>query len=357
MVKTQESEKKPKTIKITKIKKSDILDFRMDTIECFWQFLNKNECFWTPALTTWEADYDINYTIADDITIDYSIRPTKYKYKLTFLKNRTPILAYYEWDPKQDFPTKNYYTVYWKAWRLLSQERIYQILNTHFQFEWFRRLDIAIDLKQPLDQILNTVKTLSQKGADFYGSKWEIETHFIGAKKKADNRYILIRFYDKIKEIRHSKTQRLYTNYLIEPHVTRIEIEFREETCKNITWQQATTQDYLFNLFYSYINKHTKIFSKLQSETIKLTRAKKSLDLSELTPEEILASTSLKMFKWLARNFREVGICPVHILLLEQYYDDNTLWDIISASQNGTLDLTQYKEGLNHRNVTQIFRN
>ena len=367
MGKTKESKKTPKKTKIKqetkddifKIKQDDILNFWMDTIECFWELKNKSDYFFKHVLTPWELDFDDWYKVADDIDIEYSTKPSKYLYKISFKKDWVLCLAYYEWTmTSANIKTRNLYTVYWKWWRLLWKKRVYELLDQLFVFTWFRRLDLSCDLLLPIEQVLSSFKKLTQKWADLYWDRGTTETHYIWDYKKANNKYMLIRIYDKLKEIRHEKTQHLYTDYLLHEHVTRIEIVFREETSKNIKWSEAIDKEnYSFNLFCTKLEKHTKIFSELQNKKITLKRDSKSVDLSELNPEQILDSNYLKVFKWYARNLLSVWICPIHLLLLSNQYDSNTMQDIIYSQIEWEFNLNEYKTGLNYRNVRSIFKN
>lgn len=339
-----------------KIKKSDILFFWMDTIECFWNFKNKSDCFFNSVFS--DLDYDVNFSIADDIEIEFSTKPSKYLYKLLFKKDWISCFAYYEWTQiSANITTKNYYTVYWKGWKVLWSKRVFEILDKYFEFSSFRRLDLSCDLLLPIDEILFNFSKLFQKWADFFWDLWNRETHYIWDVKKQNNKYMLIRIYDKLKEIRKEKTQKLYTNYLIHKNVTRIEISFREETSKFIKWEESKDYDnYSFNLFCSKLEKHTSLFLSLQTKKIKLKIADKSVDLSSLKPEEILESHYLKNFKWYARNLLEVWICPINLLLMSSLYDSLTLWDVINSQNSNKFNLDDYKSYLTYRDIKQIFR-
>lgn len=350
---------KPKTKLLEtpkKLKKTDIFSFRMDTFEIFGNFPEKSKCFFPLSLGS-ERELDVQYKLDTDLEVEYSTRATKYLYKLIFSFNWVSCIEYHEGTQlSANIKTRNHIAVTGKAWKLLWQQRIFRIIERYFTFEGFRRLDIALDITLPITEILLHFSKLKQKWRTEHWPSWDIETYYIWAYKKADNRYKLIRLYNKILEIKANQTQALYSEYLKQSHITRIEIELREELCKFITWQQAKDPVWLMDTFVSNIQKHTKLFDDFQGQKIKLTRSKKSI-LETLEPEQIMNSQALKMFKGLAKSLKEKTICPIRYLVKEWVYDIDTLRDIFIAFDEHTQEFDKdfFVHGTTIRNVKNIF--
>lgn len=336
-----------------------ILDFRNDTFEVFGTFTDKQKAFAFSNSLLWIQEsfeeFDVNYSI-EWLDVTYSTKATKYKYKLFFEYRWVNVMSYHEGTSHWVVETKNHIRIEWKWLVLLWVDFFVNILKKYFTFDWFRRLDVFVDLKLPLEEVLSHFKELKQSWNDMFWNMGQLITHYIWKYKTSENRYKLIRIYNKLLEIKWNKTQKLYgTPYLEQKHVTRIEIEFRQELCKNITFENFQDIEFLKNLFITHIQKHTKIFDHLQTEKIKLTRAKKKNSFDWLSPEEILTTSALRMFKWLWRNILEQWVCPLRVLIDSWSYSKQTLLDIaFSIDDDWVLDTEQFEF---YRKTSNLFDN
>jgi hypothetical protein len=87
-----------------------------------------------------------------------------YKYKVTFLKDNIPCFAYYEGVMVSDsITTKNYFIVYGKAFKILSTASILEFIEKNLRIESLRRLDLAMDLSENIEFVLEDFRELSQK--------------------------------------------------------------------------------------------------------------------------------------------------------------------------------------------------
>lgn len=344
-----------KSKKDFKIRSQNILDFRLDTLDIYGEFLERNEA--VDHFIGGEFLANNNYKLLD-FDYELSTKARKYKYKLIFSLKGKSCIEYLEGTKYNAvFPeTKNTIRVNGIAWRILWEKKLFEILDTYFKPSTFMRQDIAIDVLHPIRKVLSHFAELKQAGTDFYDSQWDVETHYIWKYKKSQNRYKLIRIYDKLRDIKHNNNQEFYTDYLTHRDVTRIEIEFRIELCKNVTYEQAKDKQFIKDLFCTHIAKHTDIFTEFQKNKISLTRAKKSISLDELSPEEILTSQRLKMFTWLAYNILKSWVDPIRILTEKKIYQDDTMTDIALATEDGIFSLDSFNTQVNIHNTKNIFK-
>ena len=232
-----------------KLNNSHILAFNLDYIEIYGHFKNVD-------MIREGLDWDnSNISTFWDFVCMYS-DAQNYKYKITFLHNNIPCFAYYEGvQVSERITTKNYFIVYGKAFHLFSLEQIFGFIEKNLVIEHIRRFDLALDTSLYIEELLRYFKDLKQKGARIYGDGGRIETYYIGEKQNRFNRSLLIRIYDKIADIQAKWLQKIYPEYSQEKTVTRFELEFRPELCRNLSFEQLQDKDYLFRLFITYIEK------------------------------------------------------------------------------------------------------
>ncbi len=287
-----------------------IYHFWLDHLEIYGTF--KDEDFIYEKLTKQINGYDIekNFNIP------------KYEFKILFKKESETVFVYYKWLKEQSIPTKDYVIIYSTWFRLILEEEIKFFL---FQFNLWRvrRFDIAVDLLIDINSVLSNFKELNQRWATFNGPGWEIETQYIWDKQRRNKRQ-LIRIYDKIKDTQNRKKNALYKDYLLQEHVTRVELEIRSELAKNRYWEYLFDIQVLLWILKNYLWKHTSIFESLPGDKITLFQKKdKNID-SKKYQSTIYRDKRNKVFIWHAKSIFEMWYCPVRILLWEQLIQDST---------------------------------
>lgn len=337
-----------------KIEVTDFIELRWDTLDIYWDFNEKNNA--VDNFLWWNFLQNNNYTLLD---FDYSLstKASKYKYKLIFSKDNHSCIEYMEGLTLNEYvTTKNTIRINWLAWALLWEKQIYHIIDTYFTPTTFKRLDIAWDIPKSISSIKSKFKKLKQAWSEIYGSQWQIQTYYIGKYQNKDNKYKLIRLYDKLVSIKLKWEQDLYKDHLTYKAVTRIEIELRIELCKNITWQQFKNKQFLQALFFTHLQKHTEIFSEIDFNKIIHIRPKKINSLDELTPDEILDSRYIKTFLGWSYNLKKAWVCPIRVLTENNLYFDDTMTDISLSTENWIFSLWDFNTQTNIHNTKNIFR-
>lgn len=291
------------------------LYFGLDHLEMYWTFYDET-CFDG-------IDFDnSNYGTHGLFTFTKHEVP-RYAYKMSFSQNDHPMFAFYKWKTTGSVTTKDYFCFYSTLFRTHTMEEITELLYAYFRF-WtdtsrkkakspLRRFDICLDLLIPIDSLLRFFTSSSQKWATFRGQWGETETLYIWDKKKTQNKRQLIRIYDKKKDIMAKRKDALYQDYLIESHVTRIELEVRRELTRNYTYEELLLPENLFGLLKNYLEKHTSIFDKLNIEGVSLYRPREvNFNMIQANAEwRKIVSTYIG---W-SRNMLKRWICPTYILL------------------------------------------
>jgi len=301
---------------------NDIFHFWLDHLEVYGIFKYESELFD-------KLDFDnSNYWELEDYTFTKN-EVTRFKYKIIFTKDNYSLFAYYKWIPKskkQPVWTKDYITIYSTAFKLMEYEEILYFLEFYFDLKHCRRFDICIDLKIDIEQLtkyFNDFDTWRE-----YKKSWKLETRYIWEVKNSLNKRQLIRIYDKFKDIVVKKKLKLYEDYLIEKNITRIELEVRQELAKNINYQEVFNDSLLVWIFKNYLNKHTDIFDKIESDKITLYRPKIKLDPESF--QSLYYKTQRKnIFIWHARTIFNMWFCPIRVLIWEWYIQPKTermLW-------------------------------
>lgn len=270
-----------------------------------------------------------------------------YKYKITFFYQNHPVFAYYEGQNLNDFiETKNFFIFYASAFALFSFEEIKYFIKTYLTDIWkIKRGDICLDATVPISQVLKGFYGRKQKGASFYNSVGDLETYYIWEKKNTKNRRILIRIYDKIADIMQKQKQELYGHYLLENAVTRIEIEIRTELAQSLDLELLDNQEYLMGIFKQYMKKHTDIFGNLKGDSIRLNSVSKKFDMDSVPTENIIPKRYQNSFLGYAKKIREMGACPVDLLISKGLVSDTTIEDI-----------SLFRNSLKIRDIKKIFQ-
>lgn len=339
----------PATMTKIHLNDSTIVDFRLDYLEVYGKINNYRE------LVLW-LDFDnSNYFHLDGFGVMYDQVP-KYEFKSTFFNQNVPIFARYKGKEINKYiTTRDYFVAYGSAFVMYDSSAVISYLRDLIQTETTRRFDLALDIAFPINDVLEHFSKLMQKGAKFYNTDGDLQTYYIGEKKNSLNKMFLIRVYDKLADIRRKNNQNLYPEYLVHDNVTRIEIEFRKELSWNVTLEELEQRDFLLDLFVSYIQKHTKLFDKLQKQKQVLKKFDKKLDISDLDYERLFESRYLNIFLGYAKRIKEVGGCPIDILLRNNIFQNMTLKDISACCTESSVNIQEYQKGLTVKNASVLF--
>lgn len=333
-----------------KINKNNILSFHIDYIELYGTFRNID-------MIRNGLDFD-NSNISSfwDFICMYS-DARNYKYKITFLHNNIPCFAYYEWIQVSELiTTKNYFIVYGKAFRVFSTEQILVFIEKHLAFESIKRLDLALDVALDINPLLSNFRDLKQKWARIYGEGGKIQTYYIWEKQNRFNRSLLIRIYDKVADIHAKWLHKLYPDYLREEAVTRLELEFRTELSRSITFNSLSDEDYLFSLFVSYIEKHTHLFEWLGIVKVaKLIRPKKKLNTEKKSYLYTIPKRYLSAFMGYARNIMKLWWDPVDILLRNDIVRYSTIQNLNATMKKWRISILSYKFWIEWEEIPKIY--
>lgn len=334
-----------RSINLTKI-----LSFHIDYLEIYGTFRS------IKSIQNW-LDFDnSNISSFGDFICMYS-DAQNYKSKVTFIKDNVPCFAYYEWVQVSELiTTKNYFVVYWKAFRVFSIEEILAFIEEHLDIGSLKRFDLALDASEDIEYVLHEFNELSQKWARIYWEWGKIQTYYIWEKQNRFNRSLLIRIYDKIADIHAKWLQRLYPEYLNEEGVTRMELEFRAELCKNLAFENLKDKDYLFRLFVTYIEKHTTIFKWLKTQKVdKLIRPKKKLNLEKKSYLSTVPKRYNSAFMGYARNIMKLWCCPVDILLRNDIVRLSTIHNLDKTTKKWKLSVLSYKFNIEWEDIPEFY--
>jgi hypothetical protein len=345
-----------------KLKQTDIFNFNVDEIELYGTFSNYE------TLIEWVNSTNSDFIKFLDFTVKKSDNLKDYHFKLEFWKNNYPCYAFYVWKQlNAKIKTRDYFIVYWSAFKIIELNEIVDFIDTYLELDYIdqkkwnrfntlKRFDLAIDIKKDISEIVKNFNDLTQKWAKYFWNKWELETYYIWEYKKRNNKRLLIRIYDKLKDIKQKQKQDLYGDYLLEENITRIELEFRKELISSLKLNQLLDRSYIYNLLILYLNKHTKIFDNIKTKEVeKLKATNKKVNLEELKYDDILKDRYITAFLWYARNILKIWSCPVDILLSKSVISDLTNKDIIFWMEKWVFNSRRYVEILNIRKSKQVF--
>ena len=146
---------------------------------------------------------------------------------------------------------------------------------------------------------------------------------------------------------KYKHKEELYSSYLLEDYITRIEIEFRNEVVRYVNIHNLLDRSYIFNLFIKYITKHTKMFDRLKTEDVeKLKRLKKKVNLHEIWHNKVLRDKYLQAFLWYWKNILKIWLCPTDILIRNLLISDLTKSNIPWWIENDIFDESKYLHGI-----------
>lgn len=334
-------------IAMSKFRES-IFNFALDYLEVYWEFN------WIRELTKGLDSDNSNLSHFEDFSVTFDNNIKNYEYKLTFFKNDVPCFGLYRWYMINEYiETKDYFCVYGSAFNVLGEKYILDFIRDNIAFEKVKRFDLCLDITLPIAEILSEFKEIKQSWSKFFGVGGNVETVYIGQKKRT-NKQNIIRIYNKIADIYAKWKQKHMAEYLRYDDVTRIEIEFREEISCHVSFENLYERKYLIDTFYSYIEKHTGMFDDIPHEKIILKRLQKNFDPESVSSSKMVSKKYRNMFKSYANKVLRYW-CPVDVLLRNDIISDTTLGDIALSVKDWKLDLEFYRLWATIRNWKRVF--
>ena len=176
-----------------KIKQTDIYYFGVDYIEILWT-LNK-----LGDINFWFTFDDGNTkTLFPWFVIRKEDRVNNYEYKIIFNYKWTDCYAYHVWQENGAVTTEDFLAVYWITFVLFPElSEIIDFVNSEMSVHGLRRFDLALDVLNNIKDVHKNFNKLKQKWSIFFDDEWEVQTFYIWEKKKKNNRYKLLRVYNK----------------------------------------------------------------------------------------------------------------------------------------------------------------
>ncbi len=297
----------------------NIYHLGLDELELYCSFPMKEDIIlefqrnWYTSFRLWIFDVDV---------IDQWIK--WYRYKIIFSKDNDDMFVFYQWKKNGAVCTKDYLCVYSTWIRVLWLPEVLKLIQEYFIIDhthpYLSRFDISVDITMPIGDVLKKFKQVNQTGAEFYDNNGWIQTKYIGKKKATENRNSLIRIYDKIADIKAKNKYAIFSDYLNHPHMTRVELEIRQNLARNITLEEIVVEDNLKSILANYLGKHAPIFQELSDIKISLYKEMQKEDIF-LTRREIRKTRKMKMFFGLAKSLRDNHLCPVEELLREGIFE------------------------------------
>lgn len=137
------------------------------------------------------------------------------------------------------------------------KQEILQVFTSLANVKYATRIDFCIDIHgQNVDEVVKRIKHKHKDVCVFKGKDDLIETYYIG-KKKSENKYGVVRIYDKKKDIIAKRKQDMYADYMTRSgSITRFEIEIRA----NFLNEAQFKAEYIFqpqklmDMFNTYTN-------------------------------------------------------------------------------------------------------
>lgn len=271
-----------------------------------------------------DENFILNREVKLFLSIDFKkTEVPNYLYKLTFFKDNDVLFAYYKWNENQAVPTKDYVVIYSTGFRIKEEVDIKMFL-AQFDLRRTRRFDIAGDVILPIDVVLWEFKDLSQRGATFNWKNWEVETRYIGEKQTTKNKRQLIRIYDKQVDIYSKGKVKLFADYLTQTHMTRVELEVRQELAKNVYYEDLFDVPHILSIYKNYLYKHTELFESLPGERITLFQKTIETIDPELYQSLFYKEQRRKIFIGHGKWVFNMWFCPVRVLIAEWYISEKT---------------------------------
>lgn len=287
-----------------------VYHFWLDHLEIYWTFLDES-LFLGMDFENSNQSFFENFSCT-------KVENPKFEYQIVFSQNNITLFSYFKGKRlKSNIRTKDYVAIYSGCFRVLGIEWVTNILLSYFLIQErnnLRRFDICFDFNISIEIILSKFQKVEQRGSDFYGSLWEVQTRYIWEKKSSKNKRNLIRIYNKKDDILSKWKNALYQDYLLEDSMTRIELEVRRELAQNYTFEELLVSENLVGIMKNYLAKHTLIFEDLDIPNISLYRKPKKIDYGMIQAHGA-GLMRVRIFLGHARGLLERWLDPVYALL------------------------------------------
>lgn len=336
---------------VMKISQKDIYYFWVDYIEVVWTLKKLNDINFWIAFSDWNRK-----TIFPWFEVRRENKVTNYEYKIVFNYKWTDCYAYHIWQENWAVTTYDYLAVYGIAFVIFPElSEIIEFITAELEVMWLRRFDLALDVLSNIKEVHKNFKKLKQKWSIFFDDEWEVQTFYIWEKKKKNNRYKLLRVYNKKDDILIKHRQKFYPDYLTKENVTRIEIEIRSELAKNCSLDSLLDRSYIFDMYLTYMDKYTDIFKWFKYTETRLNQINKKVSIENLKSDQYLKSRYVNIFRWYAKTILEIWGCPVDLLLRDNLLSEDTKKDIALSIKNWIFRQDMYEFWLNVRYSKSLF--
>lgn len=249
--------------------------------------------------------------------------PKKYIYGIDFNYKNHKVFSYVKWDTNLKIPTRDAITIYGTAFRVMNLEDIQYFIEWYFTIFKIKRIDICIDLNDDINKVVRKFNTKKSVWAQIYKKDKTLETLYIWNLKQSQNRRYVIRVYNKLADIKSSNKKKLYSDYFLYKHVTRVEVEIRRELAWTFDYQDLFNSESLKKLFRNYMKRYTEVFESIAEEDISLYRKPK--ELSEEDYQSIYYKKHFKKaFLWYAKSVLKTWACPVLVLIAHNVIREST---------------------------------
>jgi hypothetical protein len=226
-----------------KININDIYSFWVDYIEVLW---------------TLKKLYKVNYWLYNIIIYCDSLFPwlnirrydsvTNYSFRLVFDYKWINCYVNLIWMENWVITNVDYLVLNCVAFVLFSElyETI-EFINIEMYYSKLIWFDLNLDVLNDIKTIHENFMKLNQKWRIFFDDCWYVLICYIWEKK--NNRYKLVRDYNKKDNILIKKKQKLYPGYLNQKYINCLEIELRSELAKNCNLNSLLDKSYIFDVF------------------------------------------------------------------------------------------------------------
>lgn len=183
------------------------------------------------------------------------------------------------------------------------------------------RVDICCDLNISVGDFIKAGYKTNFKKSNTYGVDLATgvpETIYFGSKASRNKRH-LIRIYDKLLDTTNRKKYELYKDYFNYNAVTRVEIELRSTSCKELGLSSDNIRDRktLQEVFTSIcINPRTTHFQALDDLSLKTSKVRKMTVKREV--EALKPEKKFKRLAGMAYNLFNAGYTNICIQLFDE---------------------------------------
>ena len=312
------------TKKVARISQADIYHFGIDMLEIFGSYHDESELL---SIGFWKE----NTVDIEEFNVT-RFEVNNYLYKAEFKIDDTPLFVFYKWNRDDitylwSIKTNDYFCFYASAFHILGQSWVYELMCRFWlqtRYDCIKRFDLCMDIPFYTSEVYETFENVTPTKVLFYWKNNEVETLYIWKKRTTENKFSLIRVYNKLKDIYKKWKEKDYSEYFQYSKMTRLEIEFRRELARNTTLEELFVPENQMDLFLTQLSKYTKLFNNFSYNKQSLFRKKEKRDWETLSSFD--KTQRVKTFLAYAEKIGiTLGICPVQLLLERTIYLENTL--------------------------------